>query len=103
MLKVLHGTIFENQVWAELKKIPYGEIRTYKQIAIALGRPNASRAVANACKKNPFPIHIPCHRVIKSNGNLGGYSGPGGIEMKQKLLDYEKKTLNIRSFTYLCY
>jgi len=83
------GTLFQNRVWNELKKIPKGEIRTYKEIAIAIGKPNSARAVANACGKNPRPIEIPCHRVIRSDGNLGGYSGKGGLSMKRKLLKKE--------------
>ena len=83
------GTLFQNRVWNELKKIPKGEIRTYKEIAIAIGKPNSARAVANACGKNPRPIEIPCHRVIRSDGNIGGYSGKGGLSMKRKLLKKE--------------
>jgi len=86
---MIMGTLFQNRVWNELKKIPKGEIRTYKEIAIAIGKPNSARAVANACGKNPRPIEIPCHRVIRSDGNLGGYSGKGGLSMKRKLLKKE--------------
>ena len=77
-------------VWNELKKIPEGEVRTYKEIALAIGKPKSARAVANACGKNPRPIEIPCHRVIRSDGALGGYSGRGGIKQKLKLLRSEK-------------
>ena len=80
------GTSFQKEVWQEIKKIPKGETRTYKDIAIAIKKPNSSRAVANACGKNPLLITIPCHRVIRSDGNLGGYSGKGGIQKKLKLL-----------------
>ena len=80
------GTEFQVKVWKEISKIPYGETRNYKDLAIAIGRPNSSRAVANACGKNPYPPTIPCHRVIRSDGKLGGYSGKGGIEEKRKLL-----------------
>ena len=69
-----------------------GETRTYKEIAIAIGHPLAVRAVANACGKNPYPIKIPCHRVIRSDGKLGGYSAPGGIAAKRRLLKEELKT-----------
>ena len=82
-------TSFELSVWNEIEKIPYGETRSYKDIAINLGKPNASRAVANACGKNPKPITRPCHRVICSNGKIGGYSAPGGAEEKLKLLKKE--------------
>lgn len=81
-------------VWNELKKIPEGEVRSYKEIAIAIGKPDSARAVANACGKNPSPIEIPCHRVIKSNGYLGGYSCKGGISAKRKLLKKEGISLN---------
>ena len=82
----LVGTSFQKEVWQEIKKIPKGETRTYIDIAIAINKPNSSRAVANACGKNPLLITIPCHRVIRSDGNLGGYSGKGGIQKKLKLL-----------------
>tara|TARA_B100001248_G_scaffold245228_1_gene214900 strand:- start:73 stop:360 length:288 start_codon:yes stop_codon:yes gene_type:complete len=85
-------TVFQKKVWRELSKIPKGETRTYKEIAIAIGRPLAVRAVANACGKNPHPIKIPCHRVIRSDGKLGGYSAPGGTAAKRRLLKEELKT-----------
>ena len=85
----LKGTDFQIMVWNEIKKIPKGKVRTYKEIALAISRPKSSRAVANACGKNPFPIKIPCHRVIRSDGSLGGYSSPGGLQLKKKLLDFE--------------
>ena len=80
------ATDFQKLVWAEIHKIPYGSTITYKEIAIKIGKPRAARAVANACGKNPKPIFRPCHRVICSNGDMGGYSGPGGVEAKKKLL-----------------
>ena len=82
----LDGTDFQIKVWNELKKIPSGEVRTYKQVAESVGHPNSSRAVANACAKNPYAPIIPCHRVVKSDGSLGGYSGLGGVETKMRLL-----------------
>ena len=88
----LNGTKFQKKVWLELTKIPKGETKTYKEIAISIGHPLAVRAVANACGKNPHPIKIPCHRVIRSDGKLGGYSGPGGSATKRKLLKEELKT-----------
>lgn len=87
----LIGTEFQIKVWEEIKKIPKGETRSYKEIAIAIGSPKASRAVANACGKNPYPILIPCHRVIRSDGSLGGYSGLGGSGKKKHLIEKEKK------------
>ena len=83
------GTDFQKMVWAELKKIPFGEIRTYKEIAVAIGKPKAARAVANACGKNPYPIIIPCHRVVRSDGTIGGYTGDGGVEKIRQLLRQE--------------
>ena len=80
------GTAFQIQVWNEIKKIPKGSVKTYKEIAQILGSPKSFRAVANACGKNPYVPIIPCHRVIRSDGYLGGYSGYGGIEKKRKLL-----------------
>ena len=85
----LKGTKFQLKVWNYLKKIPKGKVKTYKQVARAIGMPKASRAVANACGKNPYPPKIPCHRVIRSDGGLGGYSGRGGIKQKLKLLRSE--------------
>lgn len=87
------GTIFQAKVWRYLKKIPKGSVKTYSQIARAIGKPKASRAVANACAKNPYPIKIPCHRVIRSDGALGGYSGKGGKKKKIELLKKEKAKL----------
>jgi len=84
------GTAFQKKVWNELKRIPTGETRTYKEVAKAIGAPKASRAVANACASNPHPIVIPCHRVIRSDGKLGGYSGPGGTKQKKRLLEQER-------------
>ena len=88
-MKKIVGTEFQINVWEEIKKIPKGETRTYKDIALALKKPKSSRAVANACGKNPLLIEIPCHRVIRSDGQLGGYSGKGGINQKRKLLREE--------------
>jgi len=81
------GTDFQRLVWKALQDIPYGETRSYKQIAEAINKPNACRAVGMANNKNPIWIMIPCHRVIGSNGTLTGYGG--GLEMKQRLLELE--------------
>ncbi len=83
------STEFQQSVWDEIDKIPLGFTKSYKEIAIILGRPNAARAVANACGKNPYVPIVPCHRVIRSDGKLGGYSGEGGINTKKKLLKNE--------------
>ncbi len=89
LLKTVDGTNFQIQVWSEISKIPFGKTKTYKEIAVSIGKPNSARAVANACGKNPYPIDIPCHRVIRSDGNIGGYSGDGGVKKKMQLLKSE--------------
>ena len=89
LLKNIEGTNFQIQVWSEISKIPFGKTKTYKEIAVSIGKPNSARAVANACGKNPYSIDIPCHRVIRSDGNIGGYSGDGGIKKKMQLLKSE--------------
>jgi len=83
------GTKFQLSVWSQIAKITPGTTKTYTEIANLLGKPKSARAVANACGKNPYPGPIPCHRVIRSDGSLGGYSGEGGIKTKQKLLEKE--------------
>ena len=88
-LNNLKGTKFQKRVWKELLKIPFGETRSYKEIAISIGTPNSYRSVANACGKNPYRVTIPCHRAIKSNGSIGGYSAKGGIKRKRMLLANE--------------
>ena len=82
-----NGTGFQVKVWKSLTEIPYGETRSYKDIAISIGNENACRAVGMANNKNPIPIIIPCHRVIGSNKKLVGYAG--GLDLKQKLLNLE--------------
>ena len=89
-LMILKGTKFQLKVWKYLKTIPKGKVKTYKQVAISIKSPRSARAVANACAKNPYAPKIPCHRVIRSDGALGGYSGRGGIKQKLKLLRSEK-------------
>lgn len=85
------GTDFQKKVWKALYEIPYGQTRSYKDIAIALNQPNACRAVGSANGKNPICVIIPCHRVITSGGKLGGYSG--GLDKKTKLLEIENINL----------
>jgi methylated-DNA-[protein]-cysteine S-methyltransferase len=82
------GTLFQKRVWSELAKIPYGQTRSYKEIAKAIGHPQAFRAVGNANGCNSLPLIIPCHRVIESNGGLGGFGH--GLKVKRQLLDFEK-------------
>ncbi|MEU9784495.1 methylated-DNA--[protein]-cysteine S-methyltransferase [Streptomyces phaeochromogenes] len=84
----LDGTMFQRSVWEQLRKIPYGETRSYGELADALGNPNASRAVGLANGKNPLGIIVPCHRVVGANGSLTGYGG--GLERKRQLLDFER-------------
>ena len=86
---ILKGTKFQVKVWKYLKTIPKGKVKTYKDVAIAINHPKSARAVANACGKNPYAPQIPCHRVIRSDNGLGGYSAPGGIKTKKKLLKKE--------------
>ena len=86
----IQGSAFQLKVWNYLKKIPKGKVKTYLEVAKAIGKPRAFRAVANAVGKNPYPPKIPCHRVIRSDGSLGGYSAKGGIKLKRQLLRSEK-------------
>ncbi len=91
----LYGTSFQKLVWETLLQIPYGEVRSYKDIAIAINSPKSVRAIGGANHNNPISIIVPCHRVIGSNGNLVGYGG--GLEIKQFLLELEgyKKIKNV--------
>lgn len=84
----LTGTPFQERVWEALRSIPYGETRSYKDLATLINSPGASRAVGTANKENNIPIIIPCHRVIKNDGTIGGYSA--GVEVKKALLKLEK-------------
>ena len=86
-------TPFQRAVLKACARIPRGQTRTYSQIARAIGKPNASRAVGNALAKNPLAPLIPCHRVIRSNGALGGYSAKGGKEKKTRLLALENTNI----------
>jgi methylated-DNA-[protein]-cysteine S-methyltransferase len=85
----LRGTAFQQRVWAALRDIPYGETRTYGELAAALGAPSASRAVGLANGRNPISIVVPCHRVVGASGSLTGYAG--GVERKRALLDLEAR------------
>lgn len=80
---------FEREVLAQLRRIPAGQVRTYQQVARALGDAGAARAVGTACARNPLPLLIPCHRVVRSDGGLGGYSLRGGVDLKRRLLHDE--------------
>ena len=83
------GTEFQKLVWKEIAKIPNGKVITYQDLALKINRPNSVRAVARACGKNPFLPEVPCHRVVRKDGSLGGYSAKGGINKKKKLLENE--------------
>ncbi|WP_055717661.1 methylated-DNA--[protein]-cysteine S-methyltransferase [Streptomyces torulosus] len=86
----LHGTPFQRGVWEQLARIPFGETRSYGELADAMGSPKASRAVGLANGKNPVGIIVPCHRVVGSDGSLTGYGG--GLDRKRRLLDFEQGT-----------
>ena len=89
----IEGTPFQKSVWNELLRIPYGETRSYGDIAKALGKPEASRAVGMANHNNPIAIVIPCHRVVGRNGSMTGYAG--GIHLKQQLLSLERRSTTL--------
>jgi len=84
------GTTFQRKVWEALRQIPAGRTKSYGQLAAALGRPGAARAVGSACGANPIPLLIPCHRVLAAGGGLGGFSG--GLHWKRQLLARESET-----------
>ncbi len=90
-LDLPYGTAFQRSVWQELRQIPWGQTRTYSEVAARLGKPQAMRAVGGANGANPVAIIIPCHRVVAAQGRLGGYSG--GLEIKRALLQLEGITL----------
>ncbi len=88
-MKNIKGTDFQKKVWLEISKIPKGKTISYKELAIKIGKPKAYRAVANACAKNPLLEIIPCHRVIREDGKMGGYNGKKGVKRKKSLLKSE--------------
>ena len=88
------GTKFQKLVWKEIAKIPNGKVITYQDLALKINRPMSIRAVASACGKNPFLPEVPCHRVIRKDGSLGGYSAKGGIKRKKYLLQKEGHKFN---------
>ena len=83
----VQATAFQRRVWEELQKIPYGQTRSYAEVARRIGRPQSTRAVAQACAANPAAVVIPCHRVVRTDGTLGGYRW--GVERKRALLKQE--------------
>ena len=84
-MKNIQGTDFQKMVWSEITKIPKGKTITYKELAMKIGKPKAYRAVANACSKNPLLEIIPCHRVIREDGKMGGYNGKKGVKRKESI------------------
>lgn len=95
----LQGTAFQVKVWMEILKIPYGEVKTYGEIAENVDSPKAARAVGLACNKNPIIMLVPCHRVVGKGGKLTGYSG--GLDIKKKLLNLEKSHFKYAGFSML--
>lgn len=91
-IQATDATLFQKKVWAALCTIQRGKTLTYAELAKKIGKPKAVRAVANAVGANPFAPQVPCHRVVRSDGKLGGYSGKGGIKTKIKLLKAEGAT-----------
>ncbi|MFI5893237.1 methylated-DNA--[protein]-cysteine S-methyltransferase [Actinoplanes sp. NPDC051513] len=91
------GSEFERAVWAEIAKIPYGEMITYGAIATALGDPGAARAVGTACNHNPIPVIVPCHRVVGAGGKMVGFGG--GLDRKRKLLELEARVALARAWS----
>lgn len=96
-VSVRTGTPFDHAVWAEIARIPYGETRSYGEIAVAVGDRLAARAVGAACNRNPLPIVVPCHRVVGADGTLGGFGG--GLDRKVWLLQHEAKVFIETSFS----
>ncbi len=88
------GTKFQKLVWKRIAKIPMGKVLTYQDLAIEIGHPQSFRAVASACGKNPFIPEIPCHRVVRKDGGLGGYNAQGGIKRKKYMLEKEGHKFN---------
>ncbi len=86
----IRATAFQRRVWQELQRIPFGKTRSYGDVARRIGKPKATRAVAQACSKNPVALVIPCHRVVREDGELGGYRW--GVERKQALLERERES-----------
>lgn len=91
------ATPFQRKVWEGTRSIPYGHVKTYGWLGKKLLNPGASRAVGNALSKNPLPLIIPCHRVVRSDGKMGGFSLPGGTLLKKKLIALEKKNKSLKA------
>ena len=89
-LDLSSGTLFQQRVWAVTRRIPYGQVRTYRWIGMEIGRPKAVRAIGGALGANPVPLIVPCHRVVNADGSLGGFSAEGGVELKAGMLELER-------------
>ena len=96
-LSVRRGSEFERAVWHEMTKIPYGEMRTYGEVAARVGDPGAARAVGMACNRNPIPVIVPCHRIVGAGGKLVGFGG--GLPRKRHLLELEARVTLLRTWT----
>jgi len=88
-LDLTAGTPFQRRCWCAVCAIPYGQVRTYDGIGLEIGRPGAARAIGAAVGRNPIPLIVPCHRVVRRDGSLGGFSAPGGVRVKRALLELE--------------
>ena len=95
-LDLSYSSSFQRSVYKITKTIPYGEVKTYKWIAKKIGLPDASRAVGGALSSNPIPLLIPCHRVIREDGGMGGFTAHGGIDLKMKMLKMEVAIMSLR-------
>jgi len=87
------GTPFQQRVWSVVRRIPYGQVRTYRWIGMEMGQPEAARAIGAAVGANPVPLLVPCHRVVAADGSLCGFSAEGGIDLKAKMLELERVRL----------
>ena len=88
------GTAFQRKVWSLVRTIPYGEVRTYRWIALEMGRPDAARAIGGALAANPVPLIVPCHRIVNADGTLGGFSAGGGAALKRRMLELERVAMS---------
>lgn len=87
------GTPFQQRVWTLTRRIPYGQVRSYRWIGMEMGRPKALRAIGSAVAANPVPLVVPCHRVVHADGRLGGFSAQGGVDLKARMLELERVRL----------
>ncbi len=94
-LDLSYSTTFQKKVFKITKTIPYGEVKTYNWVAKKIGLPHASRAIGGALSRNPIPLLIPCHRVVREDGKMGGFTAPGGVDLKMKMIELESKSLKV--------